>query len=122
MPLRPRRLASLGLGLALLARACFEDDGSRRFENDTDETVWVAQNFRAFEGGFDLGLDGWTEVPPGEEVVYSSGGCVETGDVIVAMSPDESSIVDHRVFSPGDPAAEKPLCSDWTWSGVGDHD
>lgn len=114
-------LVGVGVGLVVPTAGCFEDDGSRRFRNDTDATVWVAQNFLGDEG-FDVGLEGWTEVPANDEAVYSTGGCVETGELIVATSPDERSIVDRRVFSRANPDAEEPLCSDWTWSGVGDHD
>jgi hypothetical protein len=107
--------------LGLLASGCFEGDGSRWFENDTDSTVWVAHNRRG-AAGFDLNMLGWTEVGAHEEAVYSTGGCVAVGEIVVATAPAEESIIDRRVIAPPNQDADDPLCSEWVWSGVGDHD
>jgi hypothetical protein len=96
--------------------SCTDNDGSLRFTNDTDDTVWVA--YSASVGSeLDLGTDGWTEAPAHEDVVYSIHGCLEFGEVVVATEPDAASILDRRSVTGPDEA----LCSDWTWSGVGDH-
>lgn len=113
--------ALVAVGLATPTAGCFEDDGSRGFENDTDSTVWVGHNRRG-EAGFDLGLTGWTEVGAHEEAVYSSGGCIVVGEIVVATAPNEANIIDRRLIAPPNEDADDPLCSDWTWSGVGDHD
>lgn len=60
------------------------------------------------------------EVAPGTTQIIASGGCVETGEFIVATGPTEAEIIDRRPIA----EADTEICDgiDWTWSGVGDHD
>ena len=113
--------ALVAVGLAAPSAGGFEDDGSRRFENDTDSTVWVGHNRRG-AAGFDLGLTGWTEVGAHDDAVYSTGGCIVVGETVAARAPDEANIIDRRVITPPNKDADDPFCSDWTRSGVGNHD
>ena len=114
-----RRLAVSGF-LIVACAGCFEDDGSKYFRNDTDETVWVAHRETYSPDGVtvDLRVDssGWTEAPPGDDVEYAQT-CTETGDFVVANQPDDAAIIDVRDIPDG-----KGVCSDWRWSGPGDHD
>ena len=62
----------------------------------------------------------WVNAAPDVPVVINDGGCIETGELVVATEPTESAVIDVR------PLAEvnAEICSgdDWEWSGVGDHD
>lgn len=62
----------------------------------------------------------WVNAEPDVPVVINDGGCIETGELVVATEPTESAVIDVR------PLAEvnAEICSgdDWEWSGVGDHD
>jgi hypothetical protein len=111
-----RLVVALVVSLCLVPVSCTDTDGSLRFTNDTADTVWVAYNSKG-DAGFDVGRAGWTEAAAGARVVYSVDGCLRFGEVVVATEPDEAAMVDRRVTSDDD-----PLCGDWTWSGVGDHD
>lgn len=96
-----------------------DSDATLDFINQTDETVWVAHNP---DGPQELRVpeSGWIEAKPGERVVLNDGGCVETGELVVATGPVESAVIDVRPLA----AADSEICpgDDWEWSGVGDHD
>ena len=96
-----------------------DSDATLDFTNLTDETVWVAHNPSA-PNGFRVPDQKWIKAEPDVPVVINDGGCIETGELVVATEPAESAIIDNR------PLVEinAEICSgdDWEWSGVGDHD
>ncbi len=114
----------LRVGLLINLTVCgmtgctIDSDATLDFINQTDATVWVAHNP---DGPQEFGVpnSGWIEAEPGLRVVLNDGGCVETGELVVATGPVESADIDVRPLA----AADSEICpgDDWEWSGVGDH-
>lgn len=106
--------------VALLLTACVGTaDDSIDFVNETDQVVWVGHNPWGPDG-FDVMAPSWVEVQPGARQIIFSGGCVETGEFVVARGPTELEVIDRRPIADADTATCDGI--DWTWSGVGDHD
>lgn len=117
--LRGRAALLAGLLVCGMIGCTIDSDATVDFINQTDETVWIAHNphgpqeFRVPDGR-------WIEAEPGVRAVLSDGGCVETGELVVATGPAESAVIDARPLV----ATDSEICpgDDWRWSGVGDHD
>ena len=109
----------VGWTLAGAAGCTIDSDATLDFTNQTGETVWVGFNGFA-PGGFKIPESLWTEARPGERVVMYDGGCLSGGDLVVAMTPVESDVIDVRPIRDSD----DEVCEDddWEWSGAGDHD
>ena len=106
-----------GLVLAGMTGCTIDSDATQKFTNQTDQTVWVGFNGFAPDG-FRIPDSLWTEAPPGEQVAMYDGGCPSGGELVVAIEPVESEVIDVR------PLTDSEFCpnDDWKWSGVGDHD
>ncbi len=94
-------------------------DATIDFVNLTDQLVWVGHNAAAPEA-FRIPERLWIEVAPGARVVLTDGGCIETGELVVATAPAEAAVIDARPLA----AAGEEVCAGdhWEWAGVGDHD
>ena len=122
VPTRSRRV-----GLAFLmswvlvgvAGCTIDSDATVDFTNQTDETVWVAHNPDG-PNGFGVPDRMWINAETDTPVVINDGGCIETGEFVVATEPAESAIIDIRPLAEDN--AEICPGDDWEWSGVGDHD
>lgn len=109
----------VGWTLVGAAGCTIDSDATLDFTNQTDETVWVGFNGFA-PGGFKIPEGLWTEAGPGERVALFDGGCLSSGDLVVATEPTESAVIDVRPLAEDN--AEICPGDDWEWSGVGDHD
>lgn len=109
----------VGWTLAGAAGCTIDSDATLDFTNQTDETVWVAHNPDG-PNGFGVPDRMWISAEPDTPVVINDGGCIETGELVVATEPAESAIIDIRPLA----EANAEICpgDDWEWSGVGDHD
>ena len=120
--MRDRRRARAGVAAAVpivLAACLGAPDDSIDFVNETDQVVWVGHNPFGPDA-FDVLDASWVEVAPGSTQIIASGGCVETGEFVVATGPTEAEVIDRRPIA----EADTKVCDgiDWTWSGIGDHD
>ena len=85
------------------------------FENEADVSVWVGYNPHAPDA-FRVRDSRWRMASPGDRVVLSDGGeCLQTGEFVVATTPDESAVIDAIALGNGD----NEFCPGdvWTWSG-----
>jgi hypothetical protein len=117
---RNLRFVAPTLVVVLTWTACVENLEPRvEFENQTDEPVWVGHNAAAPEG-FRIPERLWKTALPGERILLTDGGCVETGEFVVATEPSESAVIDRKPLA----SAGVKLCDGdhWEWSGIGDHD
>lgn len=100
--------------------ACEDLEAAVEFENQTGESVWVGVNAYA-PRGFRVPDELWTRIQAGAtSEIWSGGGCMEVGEVVVATEPDQAAVIDVRPVD--DP--DSTLCSNdvWRWSGIGDHE
>lgn len=117
--IRPGALAVMVASVGAALGGCdISPDATIDFVNRTDEVVWVGHNPAAPEA-FRVPDRLWIEVAPGEREVITDGGCIETGELVVATGPAESAVIDARPVV----GADRVCAGDhWEWTGVGDHD